>query len=148
METVTEYQDELRNLMGLVKTMACRAAQQGTTKHLEIISKNAFGPMLSYLTANTRAPAAEHPTAITLDALYLTHAGVVAIARLTNSDDILKQLWPGMVAHANDADFRRAFAAYAIREGIGYVDVTPKLYGVAIDHQANKMLRHVGFVAG
>lgn len=138
--TSRDYQDLVKSLTAFKGTIEERAAQQGKTQHLETIYDIAFGPLLSCPGADTHS--AEHPT-VTPGALHFMHAGMVALARLTKSDDLVERLRPNIIAHADDVDFRREFAVAAKRNNTN-AKMTPKRYGAMVDTLAGNMLKHVG----
>ena len=135
----------IRLLNAVMADIERRATQQGKTKYLEPLIRMAFGPMTEAFKNSPHKPTYENPAPITVDVFLDMHAGLIALMRVTNADDLIRWARPNMITHAEDPDFRRAIAVEAIREGMDYVDVTPELYGRVIDHRADEMLKQVGF---
>lgn len=135
---------EVEILMQIVGSIEGRAKQQGKDKYLMHIYKAALDPVIECAKNGPRTPTEEKPMAITLDALYHMHAGMVALLRLTGSDDILEWVRPNIMSHAENPEFRRAFAVDAMQGGAAHIRMTPEKYGVLVDELADQMLRQAG----
>lgn len=127
--------------------IAKRAAQQGKTQYLEPLYRAAFGSTVKTFKESPHTPTLENPVTITVDTLLHIHAGMIALMRLTNADELIRWARPNMIAHAEDPDFKMVVAVEAMHLGISHVNITPELYGKIIDRQADVMLKEVGFLS-
>lgn len=141
---MTMESPELGTLMQIVGTMEGRAKQQGKDKYLKHIYKAALDPVIECARNGPLTPTEEKPLVITLDALYHMHAGMVALLRLTGSDDILAWVRPNIMSHADNPEFRRAFAVDAMQAGAAHINMTPEKYGILVDRLADEILRQAG----
>lgn len=128
----------LRMIMDVLKA---RAEHQDKTLRFESIFKMMFGPMMERIGAASDPPANVDPTLPRPGELFRIHAGMMALMRLTDSDDLIKWLRPIMVEYAKDPDFRLVAAAAAKQNGIIYSDVTAERYGWVIDGVADRILK-------
>lgn len=141
---MTMESPEVKTLMVIMGKIEQRAKQQGKTKYLESILKIMLGPLTECTKAATCPPTEETPMGVTVDALLHLHAGMTALMRLTNSDDLSAWVRPNIVAHAEDPEFRRAIAVECIQEGAPHVRLTPELYGKMVDKFAGMILKQAG----
>lgn len=141
---MTMESPDVKILMFIMSHIETRAKQQGKAKYLGPILDTMLGPMAECSRAATVPPTEENPMPITVDALFHLHAGMVALIRLTGSDDLMSYIRPNMLSHAEDPEFRRAIAIECIQEGAPHVSMTPELYGKLLDVFADSILRKAG----
>lgn len=135
---------DVKILMFIMSHIETRAKQQGKTKYLRPILDTMLGPMAECSRAATHPPTEENPVPVTVDALFHLHAGMVALMRLTGSDDLMKLLRPNIISHAEDPEFRRVIAIECIQYGAPHVSMTSELYGKLLDVFADSILRQAG----
>lgn len=121
-----------------------RAVEQGKAKCLMYIYRSAFGKVMECAGAAERMPTDGSLADMAADTMFHAHAGLVALTRLTGSDEVLAWLRPMMVKYSKKPDFRRVAAAEAMYHGIPYADMTPERYGWIVDGVAYQMLRQAG----
>ena len=129
----------LQVLYVIMDSIERRAKRQNKTKHLEPIYKTAFDPMLECFKKS-----APTQMGITVDAMFRAHAGMIALIKLTNADDLMELVRPGMLAWVKEADFQRAMAAEINQPGKPQTVMTPELYFKMLDALAERILTDVG----
>ena len=121
----------------IMDVLKARAERQDKSMRFESIFRTVFGPMMGRIRASV-----DEDSALPRPAeLFRIHAGMMALMRLTGSEDFIGWLRPMMVEYANDPDFRMIAAAEARRHGIIYSDVTAERYGWVIDGVADQILK-------
>lgn len=107
MTSVSPVVKLIRGVMGAIEQ---RAKQQDKSRYLMPIYKMAFDQVAECI--KTAAPPAtrENTAGITVDTLLHMHAGMIALMRLTNSDDLIRWARPNMLSYADDPDFQRVEA--------------------------------------